>query len=351
MNYKVMQRPMFRLGGSARKKYSDGTPFSETLEGLSPRELMQLRASTTDKQLAGLDSMRDFVRLQTLGGLTSNVLPNIETRNPLRFISEFLSNPETINMALKGLGGLRSVDAKAGEIKGKAISDKLSGELALKKLDIDEKRALVQTATQLKLKAGEDSRKLLEDAGGSVANMDATTKRKYYDLRTVLGDLSPSKAQQLAINTVTKQNIDRQKEGLPQLKGEKFEEAVKFLTEQYLKSSFAEGGRVGYQQGTPNPMVMPQPKPREAVQDRQLDTLMDAAPALEDPNQAKSMGEKDMYNALRRRLPKEISDDVVRLIAYNQEAFADFANISDQSDVESFNQKYNVELVLPVGNQ
>jgi len=63
------------------------------------------------------------------------------------------------------------------------------------------------------------------------------------------------------------------------------------------------------------------------------------------------MGEKDMYNALRRRLPKEISDDVVRLIAYNQEAFADFANISDQSDVESFNQKYNVELVLPVGNQ
>ena len=113
----------------------------------------------------------------------------------------------------------------------------------------------------------------------------------------------------------------------------------------------ADGGRVGYQQGTPNPMVMPQPKPQEAVQDRQLDTLMDAAPALEDPNQAKSMGEKDMYNALRRRLPKEISDDVVRLIAYNQEAFADFANISDQSDVESFNQKYNVELVLPVGNQ
>ena len=113
----------------------------------------------------------------------------------------------------------------------------------------------------------------------------------------------------------------------------------------------ATGGRVGFQQGTPNPMVMPQPKPREAVQDRQLDTLMDAAPALEDPNQAKSMGEKDMYNALRRRLPKEISDDVVRLIAYNQEAFADFANISDQSDVESFNQKYNVELVLPVGNQ
>ena len=121
----------------------------------------------------------------------------------------------------------------------------------------------------------------------------------------------------------------------------------------YLRSKgfLASGGRVGYQQGTPNPMVMPQPKPQEAVQDRQLDTLMKVAPALENPNEATAMEKEDMVKALRRRLPKEISDDVVRLIAYNQEAFADFANISDQSDVESFNQKYNVELVLPVGNQ
>ncbi len=113
----------------------------------------------------------------------------------------------------------------------------------------------------------------------------------------------------------------------------------------------AEGGRVGFQEGTPNPeFTMPEPKPREAVQDRQLDTLMQAAPALEDPNQARSMGEGDMYAALRRRLPQEITDDVVRLIAYNPEAFADFADIQDQSDVDSFNQKYNVQLVLPVEN-
>ena len=117
------------------------------------------------------------------------------------------------------------------------------------------------------------------------------------------------------------------------------------------KENNAEGGRVGYQQGTPNPMLMPQPKPQEVMDDRKLDTLMTAAPAMEDPNQARSMSDQDMYAALRRRLPPEITDDVVRLIAYNQEAFADFANISDQSDVESFNQKYNVELVLPVGNQ
>ena len=59
---------------------------------------------------------------------------------------------------------------------------------------------------------------------------------------------------------------------------------------QRIKSirGLAEGGRVGFQEGTPNPeFTMPEPKPREAVQDRQLDTLMQAAPALEDPNQVK----------------------------------------------------------------
>ena len=62
------------------------------------------------------------------------------------------------------------------------------------------------------------------------------------------------------------------------------------------------------------------------------------------------MKDEDVFAALRRRLPREITDDVVRLIAYNAEAFADFADISDQSDVDSFNEKYNVQLVLPVEN-
>jgi hypothetical protein len=75
----------------------------------------------------------------------------------------------------------------------------------------------------------------------------------------------------------------------------------------YLKSKgfLASGGRVGYQDGTPNPdMVMPQPKPREAVQDRKLDTLMDAAPALENPNEAKSMGEKRYVQCFKKKITK-----------------------------------------------
>ena len=54
----------------------------------------------------------------------------------------------------------------------------------------------------------------------------------------------------------------------------------------------------------------------------------------------------DPYVLLRARLPEEISDDVVRLIAYNPDAFADFADIETQDDVIAFNKKWGVELVV-----
>jgi hypothetical protein len=59
------------------------------------------------------------------------------------------------------------------------------------------------------------------------------------------------------------------------------------------------------------------------------------------------MNKEDPYLMLRARLPQEITDDVVRLIAYNAEAFADFSAIESQEDVMLFNQKYGVELILP----
>ena len=53
------------------------------------------------------------------------------------------------------------------------------------------------------------------------------------------------------------------------------------------------------------------------------------------------------YDTLRARLPKEIGDDIVKLIADSNRALTDFANIRTQQDVDQFNQAYNVNLVLP----
>jgi hypothetical protein len=79
----------------------------------------------------------------------------------------------------------------------------------------------------------------------------------------------------------------------------------------------AEGGRIGYQMGGGADIISTKEEPK-------ID-----------------------FSTLRARLPKEISDDVVRLISASPEALEDFATIATQSDVDMFNQKYSVNLTLP----
>ena len=62
---------------------------------------------------------------------------------------------------------------------------------------------------------------------------------------------------------------------------------------------------------------------------------------------ANPVNTKLSFNDLRTRLPQEITDDIVNLIANSEEALQDFAYIRTQGDVEKFNVKYGVNLVLP----
>ena len=55
------------------------------------------------------------------------------------------------------------------------------------------------------------------------------------------------------------------------------------------------------------------------------------------------------YEELRNRLPKEISNDIIKLLSISYQALGDFAEIATQSDVDKFNLKYGVNLVLPRG--
>ena len=109
----------------------------------------------------------------------------------------------------------------------------------------------------------------------------------------------------------------------------------------------ATGGRVGYQQGV-GPNVMEETA-SETVdfpggQATATETMEETLPGAQ---RTPPTGAPDPYLMLRARLPQEIPDDVVRLIADNQQAFEDFAAIESQEDVILFNQKYGVELVLP----
>jgi len=109
----------------------------------------------------------------------------------------------------------------------------------------------------------------------------------------------------------------------PQLIIDSFIEFRRQVSE--LRYTGAKGGRVGYANAG---AVMPAPGPT------------DQGTAPEDTAGI-------TYEELRARLPQEVSDDIVRLLANSAEALEDFAMIQTEQDINTFNKKYGVNLVLP----
>jgi hypothetical protein len=81
----------------------------------------------------------------------------------------------------------------------------------------------------------------------------------------------------------------------------------------------------------------------EPVKQVQQQTQIEVSPPTTNNTQMLS------YEELRNRLPKEISNDIIKLLSVSYQALGDFAEIATQSDVDKFNLKYGVNLVLPRG--
>jgi hypothetical protein len=111
----------------------------------------------------------------------------------------------------------------------------------------------------------------------------------------------------------------------------------------------ATGGRVGYQGGelvediSMQETIEPKggwekPSAEEAVTQQQIDS-MGQAPEVDAVGMT--------FEELRARLPATITDDIVILLSESGQALEDFATIQTQQDVDNFNTKYNVNLILP----
>ena len=107
------------------------------------------------------------------------------------------------------------------------------------------------------------------------------------------------------------------------------------------KLGFKEGGRVKRAIGSP--MMGEQPVESQEIISSQTKTI--GSDTQEKPVLNLS------YDELRNRLPREITDDVVELLSNSEEALQDFAYIVSQNDVDSFNLKYGVNLVIPPAPQ
>ena len=97
----------------------------------------------------------------------------------------------------------------------------------------------------------------------------------------------------------------------------------------------AEGGRAGYQQGS-------------LVEQMDVDVMTPKGEmAMQETVEEGVMPDQLSFEELRSRLPVEITDDIVRLLVSSASALGDFAQIQTQQDVDNFNAKYGVNLVLP----
>jgi len=329
MNYKVMQRPMFKMGGKAA---SQGTGITSGLDekvNMTDGRANYAEGPTTYQDFLNramknynlrqekMADMNNLINLQALSKV-GNVLATEESNNPLDILQ---------NIAMSGT-----------EIALPALSAK-------KKLEL---KALDPTTDLAFAKA-------LKPTGGFGEKVYDKKKRDLAAINKAIAevrekdpsaDISALEEQKLLIFSGfdTEQSI---KAGIIDAY---FKENETMPSQDYVDKMYqkrlqalggnAEGGmpnRVNRAMGTPKIGEQPMANPM-AVERKDV--------AMETGGQGPAG--QDAYAMLRARLPQEIPDDVVRLIAYNKEAFADFASIKNQEDVTSFNQKYNVSMNIDV---
>jgi len=121
----------------------------------------------------------------------------------------------------------------------------------------------------------------------------------------------------------------------PEGQAQKIQDAMEEIMRIIQIGGKAKGGRVGYQGG-------------ELVED--IDVTETETETTGPGMQAgtPSVAPTGMtFDELRERLPDTISDNIIILLSQSAQALEDFATIQTQQDVNNFNTKYNVNLVLP----
>jgi len=336
MNYKVMQRPMFRMGGKAasqgtgitsgldekvnmtngRANYADGpTTYQDFLQ----RALGKIEQR--DAAMAGMDSLINLGAAQRAG----QILSTEESNNPLDII---------LNLAKYGT-----------EIALPSLSEKKK--LELKRLDPTTDLALAKVLKP----EGSFGQKVYQMKKEDLANL----RKQYYDLEQKLGQAETDEEKSLIQRRMNEleqdvkliySGFDTDDDYRKQIMQDYYNQYQAYPSPDYVEKQlkryketlggfFAKGGRVNREMGSP--MMGEQPMQQEMVTEQQ-DVAMETQ-----GNQG-----NQVYAMLRARLPQEVSDEVVKLISYNKEAFGDFASIKNQEDVNSFNEKYGVQLVIDV---
>jgi len=334
-----MQRPMFKMGGKAA---SQGTGITSGLDEkvnmtngranygdgpVTSQDFLKIAMDKYKRQQDAMSGMGNLINLQAAQA-ASNALSQESSNNPLDIIVNLAKQGTSI--ALPALSARKKLELKMNDPSAElgfakalksptgGFSTKLKSQAALKGIqaDINKLRGLITEETT------EEEKIAIE----SQINELREQKRIFLSGNPYLE----------AIKLYYQFDIRGQSGADPRP-----EDIEKYL--KYTGGGNAMGGtpnRVERQMGSPmmGEQPMAQPQQMAAQQDVAMETQQGGG---------QDSGNK-VYAMLRSRLPQEVPDEVVQLISYNKEAFADFASIKNQEDVTSFNEKYGVELVIDV---
>lgn len=357
----TLKRPMFRMGGQAR---SEDTGITSGLrQGYKEGDLVeQLKGTSLDPNLQGIGAAANFYNMfpKTVEKQTANKPLTIEERLNELAKSYDVSKEDDFSALMSGIGSGFSGAYTLGEALNKAnmARNQIINEKIQKAKDIKTKLALLPLENELqkeleRAKSKESDKQKSADAVRSIydsrireienqikSSYSANDNEKVVELAKKLNSLKRDRDDAiLRINTpgsTKNERISKIAEALI-AKGEATSKNAATKARKLYEEiesgedvSFAQGGSVG------NKNMQMQ------------NTEMSSEPTIKEEDQTSV----DMpYESFRARIPSTVPDDIVQLIYYNKSAFTDFANIQAQRDVYDFNNKYGVQLVLPMQTQ
>ena len=348
---RTLNRPMFRIGGSAgtgitsgldRPGYANGTdPQDRTFK---PNIEQALQAAELSK-----DSRVRNLLFPTSGGLRPGSLPGFLTSFGLNLASATPTGnifQTAATAAKEPFKTFQAAKLARTDNQAKFSRDLFSGDIA-SQYDLEAQRIKNEKSNEktfAKEQAANAVSTLYDAQVGAIKNKieqldqanDPNYLEKINDFNNQIKNLEERKTDDIKSIYLSQKTIEEfQREAILKLLQNNdiediapyfpnFDELMGGIT---IPESKADGGRIGYKMGTPRPM---------------METVVE---------EKKETGEvQDLsYTELRSRLPQEISNEIVMLLANSKQALLDFANIQTGEDVASFNQQYDVNLTLPQG--
>jgi hypothetical protein len=237
---------------------------------------------------------------------------------------------------MKIAAGKKKTDREATLLAYKAFKDKESAKIKAGEKTSTQKAIDDYTALSTKKNLTEQDKVKLGALEKVIMGSSDSTLKAYAVSSAPLGDILNLQSDIQKLQALEKPSEDQLKK-LEQSRQElnlklKLLQSAGVDLNKILQGGLKEGGRVMRAMGDPDPM-------QASIESTEVPEGNTEMPV-------KTVN-KLSYSELRDRLPREITDDIVTLLANSEQALQDFAYLRTQQDINDFNVKYGVNVVLP----